>query len=149
MTLNRISLFTVKRLLLPFILIASFSCKKSNVEDRIPVVPVSVTIYLNLPSYSALNVVGNYAKVAGGYRGIIVYRRSQTEFAAFDLACPYDPSAAGAVLEVDSSGVTMVDNHCGSKFSLAYGSVLKGPATSPMKAYNTDYDGNNIVYIYN
>ncbi len=129
--------------------IVFLSCKKNKQVDQIPNVSVSVNVYLNLPSNSALNSIGNYVKVQGGYRGIIVYRRSQTEFAAFDLACPFDPSASGAILQVDSSGVALVDYNCGSRFNLGYGTILNGPATIPMKEYNTDYDGNNIVYVYN
>jgi nitrite reductase/ring-hydroxylating ferredoxin subunit len=139
----------MKRFFAVIILSFIFSCKKSNVVEKIPVVPVNLTIYLNLPSYAALNSIGNYVKISGGYKGIIVYRRSQTDFAAFDLACPYDPTASGAILVVDSSGVAAVDYHCGSRFNLAYGSVINGPSTSPMKAYTADYDGNNTVYIYN
>jgi hypothetical protein len=142
--------FSLYRLTIPVLLLAFiFSCKKSTTVDRIPTVPVNVTVYLNLPSYASLNSVGNHAIISGGYKGIIVYRRSINEFAAYDLACPYDPSASGAILEVDSSGVTTVDRHCGSKFSLDYGSIIKGPATAPMKAYHADYDGSNSVYIYN
>ncbi len=129
--------------------IVFLSCKKDKQADQIPNVSVSVNVYLNLPSNSALNSIGNYVKVSGGYRGIIVYRRSQSEFVAFDLACPYDPSASGAILQVDSSGVALVDYHCGSRFNLGYGTILNGPATISMKEYNTDYDGNNIVYVYN
>ena len=129
--------------------IAFASCKKNKQLDQIPNVSVSVNIYLNLPSNSALNSIGNYVKVQGGYRGIIVYRRSQSEFAAFDLACPFDPSTNGAILVVDSSGVALVDYHCGSRFNLGYGSIINGPAATPMKEYNADYDGNNTVYVYN
>ena len=140
-----------KTTFLAFILliVASFSCKKSNQADKIPVVPVSVTIYLNLPSNIALNSIGNYVKTQGGYRGIVVYRRSLTEFVAFDLACPFDPQSSGAILDIDSNGISTIDHHCGSRFDLTSGSVLNGPATSPMKAYSADYDGGNTVYIYN
>jgi len=131
------------------IVIILFSCKKDNQDDRIPNVTVSQTIYLNLPSYTVLNSVGNYVYISGGYRGIIVYRRSISEFVAYDRACPYDPTVSGALLEVDSNGLTTVDRHCGSKFLLVDGSVNQGPATSPMKGYATQYDGNNQVYIYN
>jgi nitrite reductase/ring-hydroxylating ferredoxin subunit len=134
-----------------FILIALFfSCKKSNVQDTIPNVPVSITIQLSLPQYAALNSVGNYVKISGGYRGIIVYQRALAEYVAFDRACPYDPTASGAILDIDSSGITTVDNHCGSKFNLYDGSITHSPATRPMKRYQTEYDANgNSVYISN
>jgi nitrite reductase/ring-hydroxylating ferredoxin subunit len=128
-----------------------FSCSKDSNDTTIPSVPVNYTIYLTLPQYTNLNSPGSYSIVDGhGYRGIIVYRRSQDEFVAFDLACPYDPTTSGAILTVDSSGITMVDAHCGSKFSLYDGSILKGPATRPMKGYNTSYDPSTYsVMIFN
>ena len=127
-----------------------FSCKKSNVDNPIPYVPVNKTIYLSLPEYAPLNSIGSSVFIDGGYRGIVVYRRSLTEFVAFDRACPYDPTATGAKLEIDSSGVTTVDPNCGSKFNLYDGSILHGPSTLPMKGYQTNYDqGSNSVSIYN
>jgi hypothetical protein len=125
------------------------TCKKDTADDVIPNVPVNFTVYLSLPEYSALNSIGNHATISSvGYRGIIVYRRALTEFVAFDLACPYDPTTG--TLTVDSSGVTMVHTTCGSKFSLYDGSKISGPTTRPMKPYNADYSANdNAVYIYN
>jgi len=128
-----------------------FSCSKNSEDTTIPNVPVNFTIYLTLPQYSNLNSIGNYSIVDGyGYRGVIVYRRSIDEFVAFDLACPYDPTTNGAKLAVDSSGITMVDAKCGSKFSLYDGSIIKGPATRSMKGYTTSYDPtSSSVYVYN
>jgi nitrite reductase/ring-hydroxylating ferredoxin subunit len=127
------------------------SCGKDSNDTTIPNVPVNYTVYLTLPQFTNLNSPGSYSLIDGhGYKGIIVYRRTQDEFVAFDLACPYDPTTSGAILTVDSSGITMVDNHCGSKFSLYDGSVLKGPATRSMKGYNTSYDPSTFsVSIFN
>jgi nitrite reductase/ring-hydroxylating ferredoxin subunit len=127
-----------------------YSCKKNTVENPIPNVPVNLSINLTMPQYAPLNSIGNSVYLDGGYRGIILYRRSLTEFVSFDRACPYSPTTDGVKLEIDTSGIASYDPHCGSKFSLYDGSILKGPAASPMKPYNTDYDaGNNMVYIYN
>ena len=126
------------------------SCKKNNTDNIIPYVPVNTTIYLNLPQYASLNSIGSYVLIDGGYRGIVVYRRSISEFVAYDRACPYDPTASDARLKIDSSGVTTVDANCGSKFNLYDGSVLHGPSTRPMKAYQSDYEqSSNSVTIYN
>jgi hypothetical protein len=132
-----------------FLLLSFQSCKKNTVTDLIPNVPVNFTVYLSLPQYSSLNSIGNYAIVDNvGYRGVIVYRRALTEFVAFDLACPYDPSTGK--LSVDSSGVTLYHSTCGSKFSLYDGSKIAGPATRTMKPYNAEYSANdNAVYVYN
>ena len=93
------------------------SCRKEN-DSQIPNVPVNLTLYLSLPEYSALNSVGNSITINGGYKGIIVYRKSIDDFAAYDRACPYDPTASGSILNVDSSLVQVKDDKCGSRFSL-------------------------------
>jgi len=130
-------------------LIVFAACKKDKNDTLIPNVPVNVTIYLSLPQYSSLNSIGNNAIIqSAGYRGIIVYRRSIDEFVSYDLACPYDPTDEAAILEVDSSGVAVVDYHCGSRFSLYDGTIINGPATRPMRSYQTDFDG-NAVFISN
>ncbi len=131
------------------ILFAS-GCKKDSPVATIPTVPVNITLSLTLPDYSILNSPGGAKEIYGGYKGIIVYRRSISDFIAFDMACPYDPTTDGAILRIDSSGVTSVDAHCGSKFSLYDGSVIHGPATSSMRPYQTEYSSSsNTLLIYN
>src|SRR5690348_14098084 len=113
-------------------------CKKN--ESPIPNVPVDFYIYLSEPSYSALNVPGNYVYVTGGYKGIIIYRESNELFIAFDRACSYDPYVSAAVVTVDSSGLGITDHNCGSKFNILDGTATGAPATRPLKRYNADYD---------
>lgn len=114
-------------------------CRKEN-DSQVPNVPVNITIYLSLPEYSALNSVGNSILINGGYKGIVVYRKSIDAFAAYDRACPFDPTTSGAILVVDSSLVQVRDNKCGSRFSLFDGSITNGPATRPLRAYVAEYD---------
>ena len=79
-----------KQIILLFIVMLTvFSCKKS-INHPVPLVPTDITININLPSYNALTGVGGYAYVAGGSKGIIVYRRAQEEFIAWDRHSPAD-----------------------------------------------------------
>lgn len=126
------------------------SCKKSKTHPDIPNVNVNVLLQLSLPQYSSLNSIGNSIPIAGGYRGILVYRKSLDEFAAYEMACPYDPTNSNALIEVDSSGALGADQNCGSKFSLFDGSIVNGPSTLPLKQYRTDYDdGARTLHIFN
>ena len=129
----------------------TFSCKKSSLYTNFPSVTVNKYVYMNLPPYNTLQVVGNYAYISdAGYRGLIVYHRSIDEFVAYDRGCTYDPTNANSLLEVVSGGLTIKDNHCGSTFSLVDGSVSGSPATIPLKTYRVDYDQpNQKLYIYN
>lgn len=126
-------------------------CKKNSDYNTFPVVPVNKYVYLNLPPYNTLQVVGNYSYVDdAGYKGLIVYHRSIDEFIAFDRGCTYDPTNANAILNVVSGGLTIKDDNCGSTFNLVDGSVTKSPATIPLKTYRVDYDQTNQrLYIYN
>ncbi len=149
--MKRKTFYTILLFTFIFAITSFFACKKNNNEDTIPNIPVSFTVYLSLPQYVNLNSVGGYVKIPEyGYRGIIIYRRSLEEFVSYDLACPYDVNVNNAKINVDSSGITMIDPQCGSKFSLYDGSVQQGPATRPLKMYNSVYESSsNSVYISN
>ena len=123
------------------------SCKKEK-QNQIPNVLVDEYVYLNNPQYNALSAPGGWVYLNGGYRGIIVYRRSNDEFTAFDRACTNQPSESCEVIAVDSSGVTATDACCGSRFQITDGSVIKGPATRALKSYKTYFDG-TVVRITN
>ena len=129
-----------------FILLSS-SCKKEKIE-RIPNVPINISIWVNSVEFNALNTIGGWVYVTGGYRGLIIYRLNNDVFVSYDRACPYHPSEEGARIEVEESGLIAVDSLCGSRFFLSDGSVLKGPSTLPMKSYITSFDG-TYVTIFN
>ena len=124
----------------------SVSCKKD--DDIIPVVPVDIYIDVNSTIYSDLNSVGGWIYLTGGYKGIIVYRSAVDLFMVYERACPYHPTTGCDRLEVDASGLVMVDSICGSKFIITDGSVINGPAARPAKQYYTNFNGSTL-YIYN
>src|SRR5271156_4875254 len=83
-----------------FVMITSWSgCKKDS--SAIPNVFVDFYVYLTQPSFANLNAVGGWVAVTGGVKGIIVFKKNSTEFAAYERDCPYDPDAANARVEVD------------------------------------------------
>lgn len=140
----------MKNLRLCLLLSMILACKKGD-DTAIPNVNVEIYIPLALPEYSMLNSVGNHVLVSGGYKGIIVYRKSIDQFAAYERACPYDPTVSGSIVEPDSNQTIGVDRKCGSKFVFFDGSILNGPATRPLKQYHCDFDGLSpgSLHIYN
>lgn len=126
-----------------------FACKK-NKQHPVPSIPFDMSIDITLPSYSTLNGVGGYAYVAGGSRGIIVYRRSIDEFMAFDRHSPMDPEGTCQhPLYPDTSNFLQLNDSCsGAKFSLYDGSPISG-SDFGLRQYQTIYDGSNILRIYN
>ena len=139
---------------LQFILIAltvfiCTSCRKNN-SNPVPSIPFDMTIDINLPSYSDLIGVGGWTYVAGGSRGIIVYRRAIDEFVAFDRHSPADPEGiCSQTLTPDISNFLQLNDSCsGAKFSLYDGSPISGSEYG-LRQYQTVYNGSNLLRIYN
>ncbi len=142
----------MKRVFNIFFLIIFFSflfisCKKDN---KNPVPYVYVSFYLNISStlYIDLASVGGWENLTGGYRGVVVYREASDQFVAFDRACPYDWQTDSAYVSVEPSGLVIKCKSCGSEYLIIDGSVVKGPATYPLKQYNTSFDGLTL-HVYN
>ncbi len=127
-----------------FILIIFVACKKDDGEY---VANVYVNFYIepNSTMYSQLNMVGGWVYVTGGVRGIVLYRIEIDKFIALDRACPHDPDVSEAYVEVEETGLTLIDKYCGSKFIITDGSVISGPSKTGLKQYRTLYDG---VYLH-
>ena len=125
--------------------LCGLGCKKES--NTVPVVYTDIYLYATDPAFSPLNAIGGYAYVAGGSKGIIIYRKSQTEFMAYDRHCTYNV-ANGDVVAVDPSGLLATDAACKSRFLITDGSPNSGPAVNFLKRYQTSFDG-TLLHIYN
>ena len=123
-------------------------CSKQEQQNEIPVVPVNFVVYPNSTEYLELNVVNGWVAVTGGYRGIIIFRTSMTEFMAFERACPYDWELTDARIDVEPSWLTTICPSCKSKYILTDGTPFEGPTHYALKQYQTQYDG-TLLYISN
>jgi nitrite reductase/ring-hydroxylating ferredoxin subunit len=126
------------------------SCNKenSNSNPNIPIQTVNITIYPGDPQFATnIGVPGGWVYLTGGNKGIIVYRKTNTDFAAYERTCTYDPNTA-AKLKVLNDNITIHDSVCNSKFLILDGSVTQGPAAAALKAYVCDYDGASL-HIHN
>lgn len=131
-----------------FWLVFLISCKK-DINNPVPNVHFDITIYFNLPSYSSLEGIGGWAYVDGGSKGIIVYRKSQDEFLAFDRHSPANDGICDKALEVDTNNFLQLNDLCsGAKFSLLDGSAISG-ANIGLRQYNTEFNGGNQLRIFN
>ena len=131
-----------------FLVVASgFYCKKDN-NNSVPNTAVDIYLYTSNPSFVNLNPIGGWVYITGGVRGILIYRKSSSEFMAYDRNCTYQPNDACATIYVDATNIMATDTCCNSKFSMYDGSVLNGPAGLPLKQYHTAFDG-NVLHIYN
>ena len=124
------------------------SCKK-NSQHPVPNIPFDITIDLNLPSYFDLQGVGGFCYVAGGSKGIVVYRRSIDEFVAFDRHSPADINGTCDPLYADEDNFLQLLDPCSdAKFSMYDGSPISGSQFG-LRQYATIYNGSNLLRIYN
>lgn len=137
------AIFGVALLILPMF----SNCSKNNPNDVIPNVYVDVTININEPSSFDLQPIGGWIYVAGGSKGLIVYRANIDEFNCYDRHSTYNADQFCRV-DVDSNGFKMTDPCSASEFSIYDGSVIQGPANISLKRYPTTFDG-TYIYIRN
>jgi nitrite reductase/ring-hydroxylating ferredoxin subunit len=123
------------------IILGTSACKKEAQPPEIPYAYVNFQIDPNGTQYINLNVVNGWETVTGGYKGILIFRKSVNEFAAFERACPYDPGKDGALVIVEESGITCKCAICGSKYIMTDGTPFEGPSRYTLKQYNAFYDG--------
>lgn len=125
------------------------ACKKSA-NHPVPSIPFDITINITLPSYSELNGVGGYAFVAGGSKGIIVYRRGVDDFVAFDRHSPADVEGSCATpLTPDTNNFLVLQDACNNaSFSLYDGSPISGSEFG-LRQYQTVWNGNESLRIFN
>jgi len=69
-------------------------------------------------------------------------------FAAYERTCPFDPQEECAQVDVDNSGIIMIDSCCMSQYNILDGSPLGGPATIPLKQYATEFAGGTL-HVFN
>ncbi|MEN9995049.1 MAG: hypothetical protein RL762_1706 [Bacteroidota bacterium] len=130
-------------------LLLSAKCNNQN-QHPVPFVPVDVTIDIQLPSYSDLQGVGGWTYLNGGSRGIIVYRKGIDEFVAFDRHSPADPDGSCPLpLYPDAQNFLQLKDSCNNAvFSLYDGSPVSNSIYG-LRQYATQFNGNNLLRVYN
>ena len=121
------------------------TCKPDLSDDPIPYQPFSpITINLNLPEYQSLRSNG-WTYVEGGVRGIILYRKDQSTYMAYERNCSFQPNEACATVDVHISNLYMTDPCCNSTFEFATGQPTGGAAWRPLRQYETLLSGSNLT----
>jgi nitrite reductase/ring-hydroxylating ferredoxin subunit len=134
----------VYHLLLVFLLITA--CNKDK-EGRIPEVPVNFRAPLNDPRMSRLNSAGGAVVINGyGVAGLIIYRRPDLAYVAYDRCSSVNPQESCAV-SLDDPNLTATDPCSGAKFSLYDGAPVKAPAKRSLKQYQVSVTNFEISVI--
>ena len=132
-------------LLFLLILFALISCTKDK-EGRIPEVYVNYQITLqefNISNHNNVLLVNTE-----GVAGIIIYRRADNAYVAYDRCSSVNPENRCAVI-IDDISLTATDPCSGAKFSLNDGSPEKAPAKRPLKEYQVKISNNFKIAISN
>ena len=119
-------------------------CRKDK-QPQIPYVYVNYQLYPNSLDYIP---IGGHKYLTGGYRGIVIYRLLDDQFAVYERCCPNDPEKTNAKVTVMSSGSTCIDSVCMSKFILMNGTPYEGPSPFSLMQYRYTFDGETLL-IYN
>jgi len=133
-------------LLTPLLFLLIASCRDSR-EGLVPFVPVNITINVNEPTFFNLTVPTGWVYITGGSRGIIVYRKSQTEFVAIERHSTFEPQNNCAV-SVESSNLILKDPCSDSKWLISDGSIVNGPASRPLLQYEVVFQ-DPFLYVNN
>ncbi len=127
--------------------VLAVACKKKaqKVQDNgVPYVPINITIYPNDPLNFKIQTPGGWMYFSGGANGLVVYRKTSTEFVVLDRTSTYLPDDYNARVKVQSDAFTLKDTISGSKWQIIDGVVMSGPATLALRLYNNSYDGNAL-----
>jgi Rieske Fe-S protein len=118
-------------------------------DDYTSVVPyIYVNFDINPTIHIELNIPGGSLYVPGwGFGGILIVRdalEGSSQYLAYDAACTHEVSSTCRV-KADGSG-TATCPCCGSQYILIGGgsSIVKGPATEPLKQYHAYFSGSRI-----
>ncbi len=121
-------------ILIVLISITLLSCTKDGL-DRIPEAYVNYRITIqefNIKNKNGLLLVNKMDNT--GVAGLIIYRRADNAYVAFDRCSSVNPQNRCAVVP-DDPNLTATDPCSGAKFSLFDGSPVKAPAKRPLKEY--------------
>jgi hypothetical protein len=128
------------------ILIINSGCRDRN-TNRVPDVPVNIAINIYQPDFFNLTVPSGWVYITGGSRGIIVYRKSTTEFVALERHSPFQPEDNCAVA-VDADNIIVSDPCSDSQWLITDGTIIQGPTAFALETYQTSFS-DPILYITN
>lgn len=120
------------------VLLSCNSCRDRG-NYNVPYVPVNITININQPDFFALTVPTGWVYITGGSRGIIVYRKSDSEFIAIERHSTFEPENECAVA-VSGDGVLIDDPCSDSQWLILDGTLVNGPASTPLVTYETTFN---------
>jgi len=116
------------------VIMLSASCAKE--ENFLPNIAVNFSAPLTDPRLNRLSTAGGAVSLTGhGIAGLVIYRRADNAYVAFDRCSTVNPTQKNAIV-LDDPNLTATDPVSGAKYSLYDGSPVKAPAKTSLKQYN-------------
>ncbi|UOQ78833.1 hypothetical protein MUN84_10035 [Hymenobacter sp. 5516J-16] len=122
---------------------AACNSATNDAQPQIPLAAVNEVVFLTNQENSNLRFDNGAVYHKGGVRGLIIVRQNANSYLAFDRNCPYQPLDTCARVKIDPF-LRLYDPCCKSQFSFQ-GQVQGGPATRPLRQYNTALSGNTLT----
>lgn len=127
-----------------------FGCKKKKTDSQpqypIPNVPVNVTIFPNDATNFKIQAIGGWIYYSGaGVNGLIIYRKSQTDFVVLERTSPENPNVAASAVKVQSDNFTLKDTIKGATWQIVDGAIMNNSSSWQLKLYGNSYDGNTLL----
>ncbi len=135
-------------LILIFTTLLFSSCKDENTEtfvDELPF-PAPFEVYLNLSlvSNQSLEFEKHLYLNDIGLRGVVVVKRGENDYAAFERTCPFEPEKDCSIISMDPSQLYLSCD-CGNSFYNLKGFPTNSPSPKKLREYRTQLSGNTLV----
>jgi hypothetical protein len=134
-----------------YVLVASLviftACEENNDEvyiDELPYVLVNEQLNLSLPAYNNLHF-RNYIYLDNvGLKGIVIVKRGEHDYAAFERTCPFEPEKECSIIDAEASGIYL-ECRCGNAFYNPDGFPTSGPSPRKLREYYSYLSGNVLT----
>lgn len=113
-------------------------------DGILPDVPVNFSAPVTDPRLNRLSTAGGAITLTGhGIAGLIIYRRPDNAYVAYDRCSTVNPEKKTPI-NLDDPTLTATDPVSGAKYSLYDGSPVKAPAKTFLKKYMVTLAGNTL-----
>lgn len=113
-------------------------------NPNLPNLNINLVLDLSLPQYNPLNFPGNSLTTGlQGVRGIVIYNVDNTQYTAFELACPNTPPSDCSTMQIDGITATCLCN--GNEFNIVTGQITAGEGQYSMLPYRIVREGDQLI----
>lgn len=118
-------------------------CKKDKDQGDIPFISVNLSLDIDNPAYRDVKIPGGFIYLDGGSKGIILYRKNNDDFVAYDRHSPID-AAKGCVCTVSEDALFIEDACSNATWLITDGTPQNDNTTRFLLEYGTSFNGRTV-----